>query len=60
MTSRSLPFSSVSNRVIEAEEQERQRIASDLHENIGQRLTLLAIEAEQLGADAANPTVDLD
>ena len=60
MTSRSLPFSSVSNRVIEAEEQERQRIASDLHENIGQRLTLSAIEAEQLGADAANPTVDLD
>jgi signal transduction histidine kinase len=50
-------LSSVSNKVIEAEEQERHRIASDLHENIGQRLTLLAIETEQLEADAANPTV---
>jgi K+-sensing histidine kinase KdpD len=39
---------SVSHRVIEAEERERQRIAKDLHEDIGQRLGLLAIEIEQL------------
>jgi signal transduction histidine kinase len=50
---------SVSNRVVEAEEQERHRIASDLHEDIGQRLTLLTIETEQLEADAANPMVDV-
>src|ERR1700751_1600667 len=43
-------LSSVSYRVIEAEEQERQRIAKDLHENIGQRVTLLVIEIEQLKA----------
>jgi signal transduction histidine kinase len=43
-------LSSVSHRVIEAEEQERQRIAMDLHEDIGQRLSLLAIEIEQLKA----------
>jgi PAS domain S-box-containing protein len=38
----------VSRRVIEAEERERYRIARDLHEDIGQRLALLAIEIEQL------------
>ena len=43
-------LSSVSYRVIEAEEQERQRIARDLHEDIGQRLTLLVIAAEELKA----------
>jgi signal transduction histidine kinase len=32
--------SSVSYKVIEAEEKQRQQIAQDLHENIGQRLTL--------------------
>jgi len=52
-------LSSVSYKVIEAEEQERQRIAKDLHENIGQRLTLLAIEAEQLETDPPNPTIDV-
>ena len=41
-------LSSVNRRVIEAEEQERSRIARELHENIGQRLALLAIEIDQL------------
>jgi signal transduction histidine kinase len=52
-------LSSVSYRVIEAEEQERHRIASDLHEDIGQRLTLLSIGIEQLEADPPNPAVDV-
>jgi signal transduction histidine kinase len=52
-------LSSVSDRVIEAEEQERHRIAKDLHEDIGQRLTLLAIETEQLETDAPNPAIDV-
>src|SRR6201998_289225 len=52
-------LSSVSNRVIEAEEQERRRIASDLHEDIGQRLTLLTIETEQLESDAHDRAVDV-
>jgi signal transduction histidine kinase len=52
-------LSSVSHRVIEAEEQERQRIAKDLHEDIGQRLGLLAIEIEQIKLESLNPTVDL-
>jgi PAS domain S-box-containing protein len=41
-------LSNVSRKVVEAEEQQRSRIARDLHEDIGQRLALLAIELEQL------------
>jgi signal transduction histidine kinase len=44
----------VSDRVIAAEEQECQRIAKDLHEGIGQRLTLLALHLEQLKKDSLN------
>ena len=47
-------LSSVSYKVIEAEEAERQRIAKDLHEGIGQRVTLLVIEIEQLKAGLLN------
>jgi PAS domain S-box-containing protein len=38
----------VSRRLIEAQEQERRRIARELHDDIGQRLALLAVELEQL------------
>jgi signal transduction histidine kinase len=41
-------LSSVSRRLIEAQEQERTRIARELHDDIGQRLALLAIELQQL------------
>ena len=41
-------LSHASYKVIEAEERERYRIAMDLHENIGQRLALLANRIEQL------------
>ena len=44
-------LSSMNRRVIEAEERERDRIARDLHENVGQRLALLAIAIEQLKND---------
>ena len=46
--------SSVGYRVIEAEEQERHRIAAELHEDIGQRLTLLALEIDQIKPDSLN------
>lgn len=51
-------LSSVSYRVIKAEEQERRRIAADLHEDIGQRLTLLALGIERLKTDTLDPSVD--
>ncbi len=36
------------NKLVEAQEQERTRIARELHDDIGQRLTLLTLELEQL------------
>ena len=47
-------LSSVSCRVIEAEEHERQRMSETLHEDIAQRLTLLAIDIEQFKPDSLN------
>jgi signal transduction histidine kinase len=47
-------LSSVSYRVIEAEERERQRIAKDLHENIGQRVTMLLLQIDKLKRDSLN------
>ena len=41
-------LASVSRRLIEAQEQERSRIARELHDDIGQRLALLAINLAQL------------
>jgi PAS domain S-box-containing protein len=38
----------VNGRLIEAQESERARIARDLHDDIGQRLALLAMELEQV------------
>ena len=52
-------LSCVNRRVIEAEERERHRIAKDLHEEIGQRLALLAIGIEQLKNDLPNRNVEL-
>ncbi len=46
-------------RVIEAEERERYRIAKDLHEDIGQRLALLAIGIEQLKNGLPKRNVEL-
>jgi PAS domain S-box-containing protein len=47
-------LSTVSRRLIEAQEQERARIARELHDDIGQRLALLAVELEQIHQDPAN------
>jgi PAS domain S-box-containing protein len=44
-------LANVSRRLIEAQEQERTRIARELHDDMGQRLALLANELEQLRHD---------
>jgi signal transduction histidine kinase len=52
-------LSCMNRRVIEAEERERNRIAKDLHEDVGQRLALLAIGIDQLKNDLPNRTIEL-
>jgi PAS domain S-box-containing protein len=47
-------LANVSRKLIEAQEQERTRIARELHDDIGQRLALLAIELEQLQQNPPN------
>lgn len=51
-------LASLSRRVIAAEERERSRIAEGLHEDIGQRLALLAIEMEQLKTEPLDQTAE--
>src|SRR5215475_14423487 len=41
-------LSTVNRRLIEAQEQERKRIGRDLHDDINQRLALLAVDLDQL------------
>ena len=47
-------LASVSRRLIEAQEQERSRIARELHDDIGQRLAILAIKLAQLQQSPPN------
>jgi PAS domain S-box-containing protein len=44
-------LASVSRRLIEAQEGERSRIGRELHDDIGQRVALLAVELQQLHED---------
>jgi PAS domain S-box-containing protein len=44
-------LSSVSRRLIEAQEQERARIARELHDDLSQRMALLQISLEQVAQD---------
>ena len=47
-------LANVSGRLIEAQEQERSRIARELHDDIGQRLAMLAINLAQLQRSPPN------
>jgi PAS domain S-box-containing protein len=47
-------LASVSRRLIEVQERERTRIARELHDDIGQRVALLAVELQQLHEDPPN------
>ena len=52
-------LSGMSRRLIEAQEQERTRIARELHDDINQRLALLAVELEQVREDPSEPEARL-
>jgi len=45
-------FLGMSRKLIEAQEQERSRIGRELHDDIGQRLALLAVKLQQLQANS--------
>jgi PAS domain S-box-containing protein len=45
-------LANVSRKLIEAQEQERTRIGRELHDDIGQRLALVAVELQQLHKEA--------
>ena len=49
-------LASVSRRLIEAQERERSRIARELHDDIGQRLAILAIKLAQIQLSLPNPS----
>jgi PAS domain S-box-containing protein len=49
-------LSSVSRRLIEAQDTERARIARDLHDDVGQRLALLSVTLEQVRQAAGELT----
>ena len=50
-------LASVSRRLIEAQEQERTWIARELHDDINQRIALLAVNLEKLGQDLPSSDV---
>lgn len=52
-------LSSINRRLIEAQEQERIRIARELHDDINQRLALLMVEMEQLKMDLSRPQEEI-
>ena len=52
-------LASVSRRLIEAQEQERTRIAREIHDDIGQRLALLSIEIQQMKEIVPNSVAEL-
>jgi PAS domain S-box-containing protein len=52
-------LSDMSGKLIEAQEQERARIARELHDDINQRLALLAMELEQVQQQAPDSVSEL-
>lgn len=52
-------LSSVNRALIDAEEHERARIARDLHDDIGQRIALLAIRIDEISTDLRKPEVQV-
>ncbi len=52
-------LATVSGRLIQAQEEERHRIARELHDNISQRLALLSVELQALAIAGPQSTMEL-
>jgi signal transduction histidine kinase len=52
-------LASVSRRLIEAQEQDRTRIAREIHDDLGQRLALLSVEIQQMKEIVPDSAVEL-
>ena len=52
-------LSSISRRLIDAQEQERSRIARELHDDINQRLALMALELDRQRVDLGSNTSEM-
>jgi len=52
-------LSSVSRRLIEAQEHERTRIARELHDDINQRIAMLAVDLDQLQQTAPGSSLEI-
>ena len=53
-------LASLSGRLIDAQEEERKRIARELHDDYNQRLAMLAIELERLAEDDPEDPIESD
>ena len=51
-------LASLSGRLIEAQDEERKRIAREIHDDYSQRLALLAIDLENLDEEIQNPSAE--
>jgi PAS domain S-box-containing protein len=52
-------LSGLSQKLMDAQESERSRVARELHDDVGQRMALLTIELERLGQDPPKRVGDL-
>lgn len=52
-------FADVSRKLVKIQEQERTRIARDLHDDINQRLALVAVEVDQLSQNLPDSAAEL-
>ena len=51
-------LSNLNRRLMEAQEQERSRLARELHDDVGQQLTMLALDVDHLGATIPETETD--
>lgn len=51
-------LSNLNRRLMEAQEQERSRLARELHDDVGQQITMLALDADHLGETIPETEVD--